>query len=57
MLSGACLCATVLGVTPGEGVGLSGLKLVFATLTVGVIPGPLCLLLWRFRRACPSWKR
>jgi hypothetical protein len=36
-----------LGAVPGEGALLSALKLVSATLTVGVIPGLLCLLLSR----------
>ena len=47
-LSGALSCvslaALVMGIVPGEGALLSGVKVVCATLTVGLIPGLLCLL-------------
>jgi hypothetical protein len=44
VLSGVSLAALVMGIVPGEGALLSGVKLVCATLTVGLIPGLLCLL-------------
>jgi hypothetical protein len=43
-LSCLSLAALVLGALPGEGAIVSGLKLVSASLTVGLVPGLLCLL-------------
>jgi hypothetical protein len=43
-LSCLSLAALVVGALPGEGAFLSALKLVSASLTVGLVPGLLCLI-------------